>query len=67
MRMILFFNPLKIFLPLSFILFLGTVGSLGYDLWLLDLNERTLILLVGFLQMTVLGFLADLVNRRGAG
>lgn len=67
MRMILFFNPLKIFLPLSFTLFLATVGSLGYDLYLLDLNERTLILLVGFLQMTLLGFLADLVNRRGAG
>jgi glycosyltransferase involved in cell wall biosynthesis len=67
MRMILFFNPLKIFLPLSFVLFLATTGSLGYDLWLLDLNERTLILLVGFLQMTLLGFLADLVNRRGTG
>jgi len=67
MRMILFFNPLKIFLPLSFVLFLATVGSFGYDVWLLDLNERTLILLVGFLQMTLLGFLADLVNRRGTG
>jgi glycosyltransferase involved in cell wall biosynthesis len=67
MRMILFFNPLKIFLPLSFFLFLATLGSLGYDLWLLNLNERSLILFVGFLQMTLLGFLADLVNRRGAG
>jgi len=67
MRMILFFNPLKIFLPLSFFLFLATLGSFGYDLWLLDLNERTLILFVGFLQMTLLGFLADLVNRRGVG
>jgi glycosyltransferase involved in cell wall biosynthesis len=67
MRMILFFNPLKIFLPLSFALFLGTVASLGYDLWLRDLNERTLILMIGFLQMTLLGFLADLVNRRGTG
>lgn len=67
MRMILFFNPLKIFLPLSFALFLATLSSLGYDLWILDLNERTLILMVGFLQMTLLGFLADLVNRRGTG
>jgi glycosyltransferase involved in cell wall biosynthesis len=67
MRMILFFNPLKIFLPLSFTLFLATVGSLGYDLYLANVNERTLILFVGFLQMTLLGFLADLVNRRGVG
>jgi glycosyltransferase involved in cell wall biosynthesis len=67
MRMILFFNPLKIFLPLSFALFMALTASLAYDLYLLDLNERTLILLVGFLQMTLLGFLADLVNRRGTG
>ncbi len=67
MRMILFFNPLKIFLPLSFALFAGTFGSFAYDLWLRDLNERTLILFVAFLQLTLLGFLADLVNRRGTG
>jgi glycosyltransferase involved in cell wall biosynthesis len=67
MRMILFFNPLKIFLPLSFTLFVAMLGSLAYDLWLLDLNERTLILMTGFMQLTLLGFLADLVNRRGAG
>jgi len=67
MRMILFFNPLKIFLPLSFALFFATVGSLGYDIYLRDMNERTLILLVSFLQLTLLGFLADLVNRRGTG
>ena len=66
MRMILFFNPLKIFLPVSFTLLLGSVASLGYDIHLRNLNERSLILIVGFLQMTLLGFLADLVNRRGA-
>jgi len=67
MRMILFFNPLKIFLPLSFALFFGFVVSLGFDLWQRNLNEQTLILMVGWLQMTLLGFLADLVNRRGNG
>jgi glycosyltransferase involved in cell wall biosynthesis len=67
MRMILFFNPLKIFLPLSFALFFAFLASLGYDIWLRNLNESTLILLIGFLQMTLLGFLADLVNRRGTG
>jgi glycosyltransferase involved in cell wall biosynthesis len=67
MRMILFFNPLKIFLPLSFALFFATVASLGYDVYLRDMNERSLILLVAFLQLTLLGFLADLVNRRGTG
>jgi glycosyltransferase involved in cell wall biosynthesis len=67
MRMILFFNPLKIFLPLSFTLFVAFLGSLAHDVWLRDLNEATLILLIGFMQMTLLGFLADLVNRRGNG
>ena len=63
----MFFNPLKIFLPLSFAFFVATVASFAYDLWLRDLNERSLVLLVGFLQLTLLGFLADLVNRRGTG
>lgn len=67
MRMILFFNPLKIFLPLSFTLFFAFLCSLGYDIWMRNLNEGTLILMIGFLQMTLLGFLADLVNRRGTG
>jgi glycosyltransferase involved in cell wall biosynthesis len=67
MRMILFFNPLKIFLPLSFTLFAASIASLAYDIYLMNMNERTLILVVGFMQMTLLGFLADLVNRRGAG
>jgi hypothetical protein len=67
MRMSLFFNPLKIFLPLSFVLFIGSLASLGYDMYLRNLNERSLILLVGFMQLTLLGFLADLVNRRGTG
>jgi glycosyltransferase involved in cell wall biosynthesis len=66
MRMILFFNPLKVFLPISFMLFAASLASLGYDIYLMNLNERSLILIVGFLQMTLLGFLADLVNRRGA-
>jgi glycosyltransferase involved in cell wall biosynthesis len=66
MRMILFFNPLKIFLPLSFTLFFLSVASIGYDLYLRNLNERSLILIMGFLQMIMMGFLADLVNRRGA-
>lgn len=67
MRMILFFNPLKIFLPLSFALFVATLASFAYDIYLRNLNEHTLVLLIGFLQMTLLGFLADLVNRRGNG
>jgi glycosyltransferase involved in cell wall biosynthesis len=66
MRMILFFNPLKIFLPLSFALFFLSLVSIGYDLYLRNLNERSLILIMGFLQMIMMGFLADLVNRRGA-
>src|SRR6185436_3019080 len=31
MRMILFFNPLKIFLPLSFWFFIATAASFAYD------------------------------------
>jgi glycosyltransferase involved in cell wall biosynthesis len=66
MRMILFFNPLKIFMPLALVLLAATVGSLGYDVWQRDLTEKTLILMVGFIQVALLGMLADLINRRGA-
>jgi len=65
MRMILFYNPLKIFIPLSFLFFLASFVSFFYDIWFLDnLTEKSIIFFVGFVQIVVLGFLADLINKR---
>lgn len=64
-RMILFYNPLKFFLPLSAVFFLTAAGSFIYDIAVLDdLTEKSLIFFVGFVQIVILGFLADLINKR---
>jgi glycosyltransferase involved in cell wall biosynthesis len=64
-RMILFYNPLKIFIPISGLFFIASIVALFYDVWFLDnLTEKSIIFFVGFVQITVLGFLADLINKR---
>ncbi len=66
MRMILFYNPLKFFVPVAGVFFALSAWSFLYDIIKLDdLTEKTLILFVAFVQITILGFLADLINKRG--
>ncbi len=64
-RLVLSYNPLKIFLPLG--AFLGVFGfaKLGYDLVDKDLRiaTNTLILLFAAFQVLAIGLLADLVVR----
>ncbi|OGD33345.1 hypothetical protein A2833_01970 [Candidatus Azambacteria bacterium RIFCSPHIGHO2_01_FULL_44_55] len=68
MRMILFYNPLKFFIPLSILFFLASAASFLYDIrFLKDLTEKSVILFVSFVQIAILGFLADLINKRGSG
>lgn len=71
-RTVMYFNPLKIFLPLGILFLLGgTAKYLLYDLlYRTDLRfvppmpGTTLALLVTGLQILVIGLLADLVVRR---
>ena len=64
-RMILSYDPLRIVLPIATVLGLVFVGKLGYDL--VDKDARpaanTLLLGFAFLQVLVIGLLADLVVR----
>ncbi len=64
-RMILTFNPLRVFLPLGLLLSLVGVGKLGYDWTARDfsLAANTLLILFAALQMLAIGVLADLVVR----
>jgi glycosyltransferase involved in cell wall biosynthesis len=65
MRTILYFNPLRIFLPVSLLCGLLFLGSLVYDVWALrNLTEKTLILLFGAAQLLAIGVLADLITKR---
>jgi glycosyltransferase involved in cell wall biosynthesis len=64
-RLVLSYNPLKIFLPLGALLFLIGAAKLGYDLVDKDLRiaTNTLILLFASFQVLAIGLLADLVVR----
>ena len=64
-RLVLSYNPLKIFLPLGAVLGLVGVAKLGYDLFDKDLRiaTNTLIILFAAFQVLAIGLLADLVVR----
>jgi hypothetical protein len=65
LRTILYFNPLKVFLPVSFAIGVMFVASLTYDLFILkDLTEKTLIFLFGAAQILAIGVIADLITKR---
>ena len=65
LRAILYFNPLKIFLPISIGIGLLFAVSLAYDLFVLqDLTEKTLIFLFGAVQLLAIGIIADLITKR---
>jgi polyisoprenyl-phosphate glycosyltransferase len=67
-RMVMTFNPLRVFLPLGGLLFVGSMGKLLFDL--IDKGGRiatnTVILVIVSLQIIALGLLADLVVRLAA-
>jgi len=64
-RMVLSYNPLKVFLPLAFSLLAIGAVKLGYDAIRYDLRvtTNTLLLLFAAFQLLAIGLLADLVVR----
>lgn len=67
-RTILYFNPLRVFLPFSLAIATLFLASLGYDVVVLsDLTEKTLILLFGAVQLLAVGVIADMISKRLAG
>lgn len=64
-RMVMTFNPLRVFLPLGGVLFAGSMGKLFFDIF--DKGGRiatnTVILIIVSMQIVALGLLADLVVR----
>jgi glycosyltransferase involved in cell wall biosynthesis len=68
LRTILYFNPLKVFVPVSLLLGAGFVASLAYDLFVLEnVTEKSLILLIGALQLLGIGLIGDVVTKRWFG
>jgi glycosyltransferase involved in cell wall biosynthesis len=67
-RTVLYFNPLKIFYPVAFLLLLGLGVSLYYDFFMSrtapDLGDKSVLLFVALVQVLAVGLLADLIEKR---
>ncbi|MDZ7734150.1 MAG: glycosyltransferase family 2 protein [Acidimicrobiia bacterium] len=64
-RMILSYNPLRVFLPIGLVLLIGGVAKLGFD-WVdkdFRLAANTILILFAAFQTLAIGLLADLVVR----
>src|SRR5207342_1664910 len=64
-RMVLSYNPLKVFLPLAFLLLAVGGIKLAYDAiyWDLRVTTNTLLMLFAAFQLLAIGLLADLFVR----
>lgn len=64
-RMVLSYNPLRVFLPIGFVLAAVGTGKLSYDWFERDfrLATNTLLILFAAFQVFAIGLLADLVVR----
>ncbi len=64
-RTTLYFNPLKIFLPFVVISFILSSASFVYDIIIRsDLTDKTIILFLAFVQITIITLIADLIDKR---
>ena len=59
LRTIVFFNPLKVFIPFGALLFVAGVVKFAYDVLLDNLSESAVLALLGALIVWAVGLLAD--------
>lgn len=69
LQIALYFAPLKIFLPVSLVLFFLGLGWAGFSYFVLGrlADASTAVILMAAIQIAVVGLLADLINRRLTG
>jgi glycosyltransferase involved in cell wall biosynthesis len=63
LRTIVFFNPLKVFIPVGAILALTGLAKFGYDVYIGNLSETAVLALLGALIIWMVGLLADQNSR----
>ena len=67
----IFFDPLKVFMPLGAILAIAGLAKFIYDLFLSNVSESAVFGLLGALVIWSMGLLADLsvrlLKQRGSG
>ena len=66
-RTTLYFNPLKVFMPLSGLIVVAAIGLLLFSKFVLGrvMDISVIVLLSAALQVAVIGLLADLIDKRG--
>lgn len=62
-RLTVYFQPLRIFLPLGAFLFLIGVGKAVYDVWLDNLSETAVFGMLGAVVIWSFGLIADMMAR----
>jgi glycosyltransferase involved in cell wall biosynthesis len=67
LRTIVYFNPLKVFLPLGAALFVMGLGKFIYDLFLQNLSESAVLGFLGAFIIWAIGLLSDQIARIGLG
>ncbi|MFT5050832.1 MAG: glycosyltransferase involved in cell wall biosynthesis [Chlamydiales bacterium] len=64
-RTVLYFNPLKVFYPVAWLLGLITAGLLVYDIAVnSNLGDKTVLMFVALVQVLSVGVLADLIAKK---
>jgi glycosyltransferase involved in cell wall biosynthesis len=63
-RTVLYFNPLKVFYPLAFVVGAVFLGFLVHDVVVWNLGETTVMMFVALVQILTIGLLADLIDKR---
>lgn len=62
-RLTVYFQPLRVFLPAGAILFVGGVLKGIYDVFLMDLSESAVAGVLGAIMVWSLGLLADMISK----
>jgi glycosyltransferase involved in cell wall biosynthesis len=65
LRTIVYFNPLRIFLPLGGVLFVGGMAKLVYDIYMGDISETALLGILGEVIVWSVGLLSDQIAKIG--
>jgi len=66
LKLCLFFRPLKVFIPLSFIIFLSGVSLIVLNYFIsgiIQLTDSTILLIMSSFQVFILGLIAELIVR----
>ena len=67
LRTAMYFNPLKVFLPVTFFFMLCSLAVLGFDVFIThDLSQKSILFPISTILIFAIGLLADLIVKRSS-